>query len=415
MTQLPPDPAASTGPGSGHDSGPDSGPAPGPSGGFRRDGVHDLGNLRRSVTDRKLAGVAGGLGRHFDVDPTVLRVAFVVLTLFGGAGAVLYAVCYLLVPEEGSERALIGTSPGTRAALLVGAAVLAAAVLVSHSFGHWWFPWPLAVIAVVVVLIWANRDKKMDRAPAPPAPPGEPWAEESYVVPPPPPPYSAPPTAYQPPPRTRRGPLLFAPTLALLAIALGVLGLYDALGGSVVAAAYPALAVAVIGGMLVLGAWFGRPGGLIGLGLAAAVALMGTSIAGAPFDSGRQLSAAPASAAGLHGHYFLPAGRLRLDLTHLDPAALDGRTISARTRAGEIVVVLPTNVRAHVVADAALGEVSIDGRSSGGQTHVVRDIGTGPDSVRLDLGTFLGRIEVRQVPTAPPSTDRRGAGLTQGA
>jgi len=54
-----------------------------PHGRFRREGVHDLGNLRRSVTDRKLGGVAGGLGRHFDCDPTVLRVIFVVLTLFG--------------------------------------------------------------------------------------------------------------------------------------------------------------------------------------------------------------------------------------------------------------------------------------------------------------------------------------------
>ena len=399
--------------------------------GFRRDGVHDLGNLRRTVAERKLAGVAGGLGRHFDVDPTVLRVVFVVLALFGGAGLLLYGACWLLVPEEGSEHAVIRTSPSTRAALLIVAAVLSAAALVSHSFGHWWFPWPLAVIAVVVLLIWMNRDKPMNQTPAaPPAPPtgGTPasqppadgWTDGDYVVPPPPPPYSAPPSAYQPPPRrTRRGPLLFAPTLALLAVVLGTLGLYDALGGSVVAAAYPALALAVIGAMLVLGAWVGRPGGLIALGLAAAVALMGTSVAGAPFTSNRHLDPRLTSAAAVHDSYFLPAGEIRLDLTRVaDPADLNGRQISAHTRAGTVTVVLPPGVRAHVVADVSVGEVSLAGTRSGGtQLHVVRDVGTGSTTVDLHLGTNVGRVEVFQnKPALPQSLGRQTAGLlSQGA
>jgi len=404
-------------------------------GGFRREGVHDLGNLRRSTTDRKIAGVAGGLGRHFDVDPTVVRVALVVLALFGGAGLVLYGVAFLVVPEEGSEHAVIGTSPSTRSAVLIGTAILAAALMLSNAFGGWWwhggFPWPLALVALVVVVIFVNRGKKMNRTPAPPA--GEPpldqpvgpspadWSGEDFTVPPPPPPYSyETASAYQPPRRARRGPRLFAPTLALLAVALGTLGLYDAVGGSVVAAAYPALALAVIGGMLVVGAWFGPPGGLLALGLAAAVALMGTTIAGAVrFDSGRHLYATPAVPAAVHDHYFLPAGQLRLDLTEVAPAALDGRSISARTRAGEVVVVLPQNLRAHVVADVSLGDVSIAGRDTGGAgAHVVRDIGTGPATIHLDLGTFVGRVVVRQVPVALPSLPgpaSPGAGLTQGA
>ena len=51
-----------------------------------RDEMRDLRRLRRSATDRKIAGVAGGLARHLDIDPTVLRVLFVVLAFFGGAG-----------------------------------------------------------------------------------------------------------------------------------------------------------------------------------------------------------------------------------------------------------------------------------------------------------------------------------------
>src|ERR671918_774010 len=48
------------------------------------DHLRDYSGLRRSRTDRKIAGVAGGLGRHLNIDPTVLRVVFVVLSLFGG-------------------------------------------------------------------------------------------------------------------------------------------------------------------------------------------------------------------------------------------------------------------------------------------------------------------------------------------
>lgn len=58
--------------------------------------------LTRSVTDRKLAGVCGGLAAYAGVDANLVRLAFVALTLFGGSGAVLYAVAWLLVPEAES-------------------------------------------------------------------------------------------------------------------------------------------------------------------------------------------------------------------------------------------------------------------------------------------------------------------------
>ena len=82
--------------------------------GFDRDALHDIDRLRRSTTDRKIAGVAGGLGRHFNIDPTILRVLFVVLVFFGGAGLLLYGAAWLLLPEDGSDEAPINTSPSTR-------------------------------------------------------------------------------------------------------------------------------------------------------------------------------------------------------------------------------------------------------------------------------------------------------------
>jgi len=65
--------------------------------------------LRRSYTDRMLAGVAGGLARYFGVDATIVRIAFVVLTLFGGAGIPLYLAGLLLIPDEGSDQSIAGS------------------------------------------------------------------------------------------------------------------------------------------------------------------------------------------------------------------------------------------------------------------------------------------------------------------
>jgi phage shock protein PspC (stress-responsive transcriptional regulator) len=50
----------------------------------------------RSGNDRLVAGVAGGLARRLEADSYVVRVAFVVLSLAGGAGVVLYALAWLL-------------------------------------------------------------------------------------------------------------------------------------------------------------------------------------------------------------------------------------------------------------------------------------------------------------------------------
>jgi phage shock protein PspC (stress-responsive transcriptional regulator) len=60
--------------------------------------------LRRSKDDRMVAGVCGGAAKLLGVDATLLRIGLVALTLFGfGAGVILYAVCWILMPEESTE------------------------------------------------------------------------------------------------------------------------------------------------------------------------------------------------------------------------------------------------------------------------------------------------------------------------
>jgi phage shock protein C len=56
--------------------------------------------LYRSRTDRKLAGVCGGLAQYFNIDPTLIRVLFVVLAILGGSGLVLYLALWIIVPNE---------------------------------------------------------------------------------------------------------------------------------------------------------------------------------------------------------------------------------------------------------------------------------------------------------------------------
>jgi phage shock protein PspC (stress-responsive transcriptional regulator) len=65
--------------------------------------------LRRPFEDRMLAGVAAGLARYVGVDATIVRIAFVVLTVVGGAGIPLYLAGLLLIPEEGSDQSIAGS------------------------------------------------------------------------------------------------------------------------------------------------------------------------------------------------------------------------------------------------------------------------------------------------------------------
>ncbi|MDD2621859.1 MAG: PspC domain-containing protein [Bacteroidales bacterium] len=53
----------------------------------------------RSLTDRKIAGVCGGLGAYFNIDPTIVRILFICLLIFGGSGLLLYLIFWIVSPE----------------------------------------------------------------------------------------------------------------------------------------------------------------------------------------------------------------------------------------------------------------------------------------------------------------------------
>ncbi|MBR4384991.1 MAG: PspC domain-containing protein [Treponema sp.] len=56
--------------------------------------------LYKSNSDKKLAGVCGGIAEYFDVDSTIIRLAWVVFTLAGGAGLLAYIIAAIVMPNR---------------------------------------------------------------------------------------------------------------------------------------------------------------------------------------------------------------------------------------------------------------------------------------------------------------------------
>ena len=56
--------------------------------------------LYKSSTDKKVCGVCGGIANYFDVDPTVIRLSWVIFTLAGGGGLIAYIIAAIIMPDE---------------------------------------------------------------------------------------------------------------------------------------------------------------------------------------------------------------------------------------------------------------------------------------------------------------------------
>jgi phage shock protein PspC (stress-responsive transcriptional regulator) len=56
--------------------------------------------LMRSSSNKLLAGVCGGVGEYLDIDPTVIRLLWIVLTFLAGGGILLYIICLFIMPKD---------------------------------------------------------------------------------------------------------------------------------------------------------------------------------------------------------------------------------------------------------------------------------------------------------------------------
>lgn len=120
-----------------------------------------------------LAGVCGGLARYFQISPVFYRVGFVVLTLLGGAGVLIYAAAALVIPEEGkpdSIAAEILRSRRERPWPLIGLGLVAVAGAVLLSRATLWprgdAAWVLILVAGAVILWTQRRSKQPELAAA---------------------------------------------------------------------------------------------------------------------------------------------------------------------------------------------------------------------------------------------------------
>ena len=130
--------------------------------------IPEIRRLQRSRSDRKVAGVSGGLAQYFEIHPAVFRVGFVVLTLLGGAGILLYAAAALVMPDEGNHDSFATAALRDRrdrpwpliglGFLAVAGALLLSRVSLSLNGGSWF----LFLVAGVVIL-WITRQPAAKR------------------------------------------------------------------------------------------------------------------------------------------------------------------------------------------------------------------------------------------------------------
>jgi signal transduction histidine kinase/phage shock protein PspC (stress-responsive transcriptional regulator) len=117
--------------------------------------------FRRSSSDRVLTGVAGGIGERLGIDPLVVRLAFVVLSLAGGVGLLLYVAAALV--SRGPEPETQPESPprtGVRQSIAVGMVVTGFLLLLRRA-GLWFgdgVVWPAALAVLGSAVIWTRGD-----------------------------------------------------------------------------------------------------------------------------------------------------------------------------------------------------------------------------------------------------------------
>lgn len=121
--------------------------------------------LRRSTSDKVVAGVCGGLGRYFGVDPVWFRLAFVILAIGGGSGVLLYVIGWIAIPAETGDAdadSTGGAQLGTQGPLIAGLVLVGVGlVFLANNIAPWFnrFMWPAAVIVAGLGLIYSGRNR----------------------------------------------------------------------------------------------------------------------------------------------------------------------------------------------------------------------------------------------------------------
>ncbi len=131
--------------------------------------IPSIKRLERPSTGRMLAGVCAGLGRYFNLSPAVYRLGFVVLTLLGGAGILVYLAAVLVIPVEGKEDSIAAEALAERREKpwpLIGIGLVGAALAVLLTRATLW---PVAgggwflILIIGLGVLWASRGASRGR------------------------------------------------------------------------------------------------------------------------------------------------------------------------------------------------------------------------------------------------------------
>ena len=312
--------------------------------------------LSRSSDDHMIAGVAGGLGRYFALDPVLFRIAFGISILFGGIGLLAYIALVAFLPhDDGRPSWIEGRSRVTTVVAMVCMAIAAVSILSPPAFvfGPWLLC--LAVLGLLAVLLYRAFG-------------GERGDDAAQII--------------------ARGTLVLLVLIAALGAATAV-GFVAAVGGGVAVAI-----IAIVAGLSLIAA--GLLGGPLWLMLPAVVLVLPLAVvsaAGIDLHGGvGERTDRPATVAEIKPEYRVGVGKMTVDLRRLDLPA--GNTdVNVVVGVGEAVVRVPDN--ACVSTDAQIGagqadvidgdgesgiDVNVDNRAKTASrpvVHVNADIGVG--------------------------------------
>jgi phage shock protein PspC (stress-responsive transcriptional regulator)/two-component sensor histidine kinase len=116
--------------------------------------------LLRTRDDRVVAGVAGGLARHIGVDPTIVRIGFVVLSFAGGVGVLAYGALWAATDVAAGDSPTVGRRPTVQQAVALGLITLGVLLLL-RRVGLWFgdaLVWPIVIGAAGSAIVWTRGD-----------------------------------------------------------------------------------------------------------------------------------------------------------------------------------------------------------------------------------------------------------------
>jgi phage shock protein PspC (stress-responsive transcriptional regulator) len=313
--------------------------------------------LTRSTTDRMIGGVAGGIGRHLNIDPLAVRITFVILTFAGGLGLIAYLLCLLFVPTDDPSAPPLkwGFARTVGAGLL---AVAALAILIPDWFWGPQLPLLLVAGAVVYLLVRMMRDDG----------------------------------------GTHAGRVAARIAIGIVLVALAAGGFAAAAagtalgGGIIVAGLVIACGVGLVGGAFRGGArWLILPALVLALPLGA-VAATDLDVRGTWGDR----TFRPATLAELAGGYEMGVGSMRVDVRDVDLPA--GTTdLRLEIGMGEIQVLVPDDMCVTTDAEIGVGAIDVGDGEQGGidlDVHERRYVASAVPHLHVDADVGIGAVRV---------------------